>query len=205
MLWAMLTHDAIMQIGAVFDKCVALGVSMLNSAQFYGADRANEKIIGRFTGDRADKFQARHDVSCCCDSVSLPVSDMRCVVHAQVRPESSEIWTLSGGIQVGLKVGGRGSLGGGDIQFDATPAYLKETVDTALDLLKRPVLDIVIQARQVPDTPLEDVMRCFKELVESGVHPAETLPAASPFPAAARDHARIGVWAPLLWSFTGAC
>jgi aryl-alcohol dehydrogenase-like predicted oxidoreductase len=52
------------QIGAVFDKCAELGVSLLNSAEFYGADRANEKIIGRYTGSRPDKFQVCGFFSC---------------------------------------------------------------------------------------------------------------------------------------------
>jgi hypothetical protein len=68
---AILRHAVPMQIGAVFDRCEALGVSMLNSAQFYGADRANEKIIGRFTGDRADKFQARHNPTASTETPSL--------------------------------------------------------------------------------------------------------------------------------------
>lgn len=70
-------------------------------------------------------------------------------------------------LQVALKVGAVGNLTSG-IKMDASSARLQETVDTALSLLRRPCIDVVIQARQSPDTPLADVMHCFKRLVEAG-------------------------------------
>lgn len=47
------------QIKAVFDRCAELGVTLLNSAEFYGADRANERAIGANIAGRTDKFQVR--------------------------------------------------------------------------------------------------------------------------------------------------
>jgi aryl-alcohol dehydrogenase-like predicted oxidoreductase len=52
--------------------------------------------------------------------------------------------------------------------MDSSPARLKEAVDKALKFLDRDVIDVVVQARQDPNVPIEDFMSCMKELVEAG-------------------------------------
>lgn len=113
------------QIAALFKRCAELGVTMLNTCEFYGADRANERLIGAAIAFSPPSFQ------------------------------------------VSLKVGAVGDIDGG-LRMDSTPARLKESVDTAIALLGVPCIDLVVQARQDPNTPLEDVMQCFKELMEAG-------------------------------------
>ena len=98
---------------------------MLNSAEFYGADRINEKIIGKHAGSA---------------------------------------------MQVSLKVGAVGDLNTGHIELTAAADHLRATVDESLKLLGRDYIDVVIQARQDPETPIEEVMKVFKELVEAGAH-----------------------------------
>lgn len=123
------------QIAALFKRCADLGVTMLNTCEFYGADRANERLIGAAIAFSPPSFQ------------------------------------------VSLKVGAVGDIDGG-LRMESTPARLKESVETAIQLLGVPCIDLVVQARQDPNTPLEDVMQCFKELVEAGA--AVTSPATDP-------------------------
>lgn len=112
-----------MQLAAVFRRAEELGVTMLNSAEFYGADRINEKLIAKHGGPN---------------------------------------------YQISLKVGGVGDLNTGHIRMTSSPMHLRETVDEALKILGRDYIDVIVQARQDPETPVEDVMRVFKELVEAG-------------------------------------
>ena len=70
--------------------------------------------------------------------------------------------------QVGVKVGVKGYLGSSDFGVDASPDSLCEAVESSLKILGRDSLDLVIQARQAPDTPIETVMQTFKELVQEG-------------------------------------
>ena len=113
------------QIAALFKRCTELGITMLNTCEFYGADRANERLIGEAIAFSPPSFH------------------------------------------ISLKVGAVGDIDGG-LRMDSSPARLKESVDTALALLGVPCIDLLVQARQDPNTPLEEVMRCFKELVEAG-------------------------------------
>lgn len=113
------------QLAAVFKRAEELGVTMLNSAEFYGADRINEKIIAK---------------------------------HA------------SPALQVSLKVGGIGDLNTGHLDLNATADHLRATVDESLKILGRESIDVIVQVRQDPNTPIEDVMKTFKELVEAGAH-----------------------------------
>lgn len=100
-------------------------MSLLNTCEFYGADRANERLIG--------------------ESIAFS-------------PES---------FQIALKVGAVGDIDHG-LRMESTPTRIKESVDTALGLLGVSCIDLIVQARQDPNTPLEDVMQCFKELAEAG-------------------------------------
>jgi aryl-alcohol dehydrogenase-like predicted oxidoreductase len=48
-----------MQVKEVFDRCEELGLKLLNTCEFYGADNHNEQLIGRHTAQRAEKFHVR--------------------------------------------------------------------------------------------------------------------------------------------------
>lgn len=122
------------QIAALFKRCTELGITMLNTCEFYGADRANERLIGEAIAFSPPSFH------------------------------------------ISLKVGAVGDIDSG-LRMESSPARLKESVDTALALLGVPCIDLLVQARQDPNTPLEEVMRCFKELVEAGAA-ASAAPAA---------------------------
>ena len=86
---------------------------MLNSAEVYGADRINEKIIAK---------------------------------HA------------SSASQISLKVGAIGDLNTGHIDVTAAADHLRATVDESLKILGRDCIDVVVQIRQDPKTPIEEVM-----------------------------------------------
>eukprot|EP00892_Ulva_mutabilis_P001535 jgi/Ulvmu1/11382/UM075_0044.1 len=113
------------EITALFKRCAELGVTLLNTCEFYGADRANERLIGGTIAFSPDSFQ------------------------------------------IALKIGAVGDIDGG-LQMDSTPARIKESVNAALRLLGVPCIDLIVQARQDPNTPIADVMNCFKELVQAG-------------------------------------
>jgi aryl-alcohol dehydrogenase-like predicted oxidoreductase len=97
---------------------------MLNSAEFYGADRINERIIAQHAGPA---------------------------------------------FQISLKIGIIGDLNKFQFEMNSSAVHLRPTVDESLKILGRESLDLIIQARQDPATPIEDVMKTFKELVDAGV------------------------------------
>jgi Aldo/keto reductase family len=57
------------------------------------------------------------------------------------------------------------------MKMTSDPNHLRETVDEARKILGVDCIDLIVQARQDPKSPIEDVMLCFKELVEAGARP----------------------------------
>ena len=126
LLWHghLLQQNAHAQISAVFKKADEAGVTLLNSATFYGADNLNEKTIAQCSG---------------------------------------------GKFQVSLKVGAIGDLNSGPLTHDASRENIRKQVDEACKILGVDCLDLAVQARTDPKTPVEDFMKTCKELIEEGV------------------------------------
>lgn len=145
---------------------------MLSTCEFYGAERHNEKLIARCSADLPkDSFDVALKVRL---RAHLAYPHCRSARAPRTRAAPGCLLAEQGGacsvrssVRAGMQVGGVGDISG--LKLDCTPSRLKETVDESLKILGKERIELLVQARQAPGTPLEEVVQCFKELVNDGV------------------------------------
>jgi aryl-alcohol dehydrogenase-like predicted oxidoreductase len=132
----------------------ALGLGCMGMSEVYGPADDAESIgvihraldLGVTFLDTADVYGAGHNEE---------------LVGRAVKGRREEV-------VLATKFGIREVVGGGEVQVDGSPAYVRQAVDASLGRLGVDHIDLYYLHRRDPDTPIEDTVGAMASLVEAG-------------------------------------